>query len=344
LTRDLGTGAAPETAAAPVSLLGGAGGAGLSLGAAIVLTLVVWASGFAAIRHAARAFPPASLALVRFTIASGVLAVVAWWRGARAAAAQRGAAASGGWGRPTRGDWARLALAGFLTITVYATALNAGSRTVTAGVACLLVNIGPIFTALGATLFLRERLGWRGWLGMLLAFGGVLLVARGMGAAFRWNGDAGLVLLAALSQAAWFGVSKPLLSRYGAFETTCRTVWLGVLFLLPFAGEAWGALRVAPPAAIASIVYLGVFPGALGYVTWAYVLSKMPASRAASLLYLIPPIAFTIAWLALGERPTVLALLGGIPIVAGVALVNAGRRAGEARRPASGAGAPASGT
>jgi drug/metabolite transporter (DMT)-like permease len=317
-------------AAAPVSLSGVARPAGpwrVSLVGAIVVTLVVWASGFVAIRHAGRAFPPASLALVRFTIASGVLGLVAWWRGRGA----RGTGLQAAWARPTRGDWARLALAGFLTIALYATALNAGSRTVTAGVACLLVNLGPIFTALFATLFLRERLGWKGWLGMFGAFGGVLLVAHGMGAAFRWDGDAGLVMLAALSQAAWFALSKPLLSRYGAFETTCRTVWLGVLFLVPFAGEAWGALRAAPPAAIASVVYLGVFPGALGYVTWAYVLSRMPASRAASLLYLVPPITFTIAWLALGERPTLLALLGGVPIVAGVALVNAGRGNNSAR-------------
>jgi drug/metabolite transporter (DMT)-like permease len=351
LNRDRNPGAAPKKAAAPVSLPGSPGsgpgapatGGRTTLIAAIAVTLVVWASGFAAIRHAGRAFPPASLALVRFTIASGVLAAVAWWRGrgTRAAgaagagnAAGGGGAAGGGvgapgvWGKPTRGDWVRIAAAGFLTITLYATALNAGSRTVTAGVACLLVNTGPIFAAIGATIFLREHLGWKGWAGMLCAFAGILLVARGMGAAFRWDGDAGLVLVAALAQAAWFAVSKPLLSRYGAFETTCRTVWIGVLFLFPFAGEAWGALRSAPPAAIGSIVYLGVFPGALGYVTWTYILSRMPASRAASLLYLVPPITFTIAWLALGERPTLLALLGGVPIVAGVALVNSGRRGG----------------
>jgi len=292
--------------------------------------LVVWASGFAGIRHAGRAFPPASLALVRFTIASAVLAGAWWWRArGRRGVAGLGATEPGGAGAPTRprraptrGEWARLVLAGFLTITVYSTALNAGSRTVTAGVACLLVNLGPIFTAIGARIFLRERLGWKGWAGMLLAFAGVLLVARGMGSGFHWGGDAELVILAALAQAAWFAVSKPLLTHFDAFETTCRTVWLGVLFLAPFAPEALHALRAAPPAAIASIVYLGVFPGAIGYMTWTYVLSRLPASRAASLLYLVPPIAFTIAWLALGEKPTAMSLIGGIPIVAGVALVN----------------------
>ncbi|HEY6571702.1 MAG TPA: DMT family transporter [Candidatus Eisenbacteria bacterium] len=320
------------TASAPVAPSGGSRAA---LVAAIAVTLVVWASGFAGIRHAGRAFPPASLALVRFSIASVVLAAVWWWRrrGERAAGAPAAPA-------PTRGEWIRIAVAGFLTIVVYAIALNAGSRTVTAGVACLLVNTGPIFTAIGAMLFLGERLGWRGWAGMFCAFGGVLLVARGMGGEFHWGGDAGLVLLAALSQAVWFGVSKPLLARHGAFVTTCRTVWLGVLFLLPFSGEAWAALRAAPPAAIASIVYLGVFPGAIGYLTWTYILSRMPASRAASLLYLVPPIAFTIAWLALGETPTLLAILGGIPIVAGVALVNTGRRSGAPRAVAPAGGDP----
>jgi drug/metabolite transporter (DMT)-like permease len=300
------------------------GGSRGRLLAAIAVTLVVWASGFVGIRHAGHAFPPASLALLRFLVAAATLAVLWRWSGRRAATMPPAA-------KPTRGEWARLALAGFLTIAVYSTALNAGSRTVTAGVACLLVNTGPIFTAIGARFFLGERIGARGWLGMLIAFGGVVVVASGMTSGFRWDGDVGLVLLAALAQAAWFGVSKPLLARHGSFATTCRTVWIGVLFLLPFVGEAWHALRVAPPAAIASVVYLGVFPGALGYMTWAYVLSRLPATRAASLLYLVPPIAFTQAWLLLGERPTALSLLGGIPIMAGVALVNARPKAGESR-------------
>ncbi|HEU4726069.1 MAG TPA: EamA family transporter, partial [Candidatus Eisenbacteria bacterium] len=120
----------------------------MTLLAAIAVTLLTWASAFAAIRHAAHAFPPASLALVRFAIASVVLAGFWWWRGRKA----RAAGADGGAPRaiapaPSRGEWARLALAGLFTIGIYQVSLNAGSRTVTAGVACLLVNTGPIFTA-----------------------------------------------------------------------------------------------------------------------------------------------------------------------------------------------------
>ena len=218
-----------------------------------------------------------------------------------------------------------MALAGLIGVAIYQTALNAGSRTVPAGVASLLVNTGPIFTAVAATMFLGERLGVRGWTGLLAAFGGGVLVSWGVAGGFRIEGDVGFVMIAALSQAAYFAVSKPILARRGAFETACRTIWWGTLFLLPYAPEAWRAVASAPPAATWAVVYLGLIPGALGYATYTYVLSRLPASRAASLLYLVPPLAFGIAWIALGERPTLISALGGIPILLGVALVNSER-------------------
>jgi drug/metabolite transporter (DMT)-like permease len=258
-------------------------------------------------------YPPASLALVRFLLASAALAILARWRRRRPGITA---------GPATRGEHVRVALAGLIGVTLYQIALNAGSRTVPAGVASLLVNTGPIFTAIAATLFLRERLGVRGWAGLLAAFGGAVLVSWGVAGGFRLEGDIGYVMLAALAQAAYFAVSKPILARRGVFETTCRTIWWGTLFLLPFAPEAWGVVGTASPTATWSVIYLGVFHGAIGYATYTYVLYRLPASRAASLLYLVPPLAFAIAWAALGERPTLVSALGGIPILLGVALVN----------------------
>jgi drug/metabolite transporter (DMT)-like permease len=84
-------------------------------------------------------------------------------------------------------------------------------------------------------------------------------------------------------------------------------------------------LRRSSAAATLGAVYLGVFPGAVAYACWAYVLSRLPAGRATSSLYLVPPIAVIIGWLVLGERPGALALAGGAVALGGVALVNAGR-------------------
>ncbi len=71
-----------------------------------------------------------------------------------------------------------------------------------------------------------------------------------------------------------------------------------------------------------TMVYLGVFPTAIGYIAYAYALSRMNASVAASFLYLVPVLAYLIAWLWIEETPTALSLLGGAITLCGVLVVN----------------------
>lgn len=280
---------------------------------AIAVTLITWASAFVAIRHAVQGFPPASLALIRFGIASVLLAFYVF--GIRRSAPPR----------LNLRDLGGFALIGLIGIVVYHVALNAGERTVSAGAASLLINTGPIWTALIAIAFLGERLGPRGWIGTSVAFLGAALVSVGSAGGVRFDGDVALVVIASVAQAVYFVLQKPYLTRFGALDATCYSIWIGTLLLLPMAPEAIGALSTASNAEIASAVYLGVVPGAIGNFTWIYTLANMPASRAASLLYLVPFIVFVIAWSLLGEAPGWLSLAGGVPILIGVALVNSER-------------------
>jgi len=282
--------------------------------AAVVTTLLLWASAFVAIRISIREYGPGPLALLRFLVASVSIAAYAL-------------VVPGQRLRPVPGRDLLLFLAlGFVGIAVYHAALNAGERTVNAGTASLLINTSPFFTAFLAILFLGERLGPRRWAGMGIGFAGASLVSIDAAGGIRLEPNVLLVLLAAISGACWITCQKPLLERYRPLEVNAYGMFAATLFLLVFLPGLLRDAALASTAATLAAVYLGVFPAAVAYVTWSYMVARMPASRAAGTLYAVPPLAYLIAWALLGERPGPLAIAGGAIALTGVALVSAGRR------------------
>lgn len=275
--------------------------------AAITLTLVFWASAFAGIRAGLEAYAPGHLALFRFLVASAVLS------GYATATKMR---------LPEARDLPAILLLGFLGITLYHVSLVYGEISVTAGAASLLIASGPVFTALLATVYLGERLNTWGWLGIVVSFLGVTLVALGEGRGVQFDMGAFLILLAAFSASLYFVFQKPYLRKYSALQFAAYTIWAGTFFMFPFIPGLVQAIQVASLDSTLAVIYLGLFPAALAYVTWTYALSRAPASIATSFLYLTPVLAILISWVWLTEVPLGLSLTGGFLSLLGVMLVN----------------------
>jgi drug/metabolite transporter (DMT)-like permease len=279
----------------------------LSVIAAAVFAVVLWGSAPVAIRVALAGYGPGQLALLRFGMASVLLALYGAFAGLR---------------RPAVSDIPALVLAGVVGITIYNVVLNYGLRTVPAATASFLVASTPIWTSLMAVIFLKERLNRIGWLGILVSFVGIGLISRERGHGLHFSPGAILIGLNAIAYAVYIILQKRLLRRFNALEFTTYSFWAGSLFLLPFGGGSWTALRTATPNATWALVFLGIFPAAVANVAWARAMASVPASRISSFFYLMPVATVIIAWFWLAEIPTALEWVGGALALTGVLMVN----------------------
>jgi drug/metabolite transporter (DMT)-like permease len=273
---------------------------------AAVVTVVLWASAFIGIRGAGPHFDPGALALLRMAVGTVALTAIALRRGIRL---------------PARRHWLLVVVWGVGWFCVYNLALNAAEHTLDAGTAAMVVNLAPLMVVVFSGLFLREGFPKPLLIGAPIAFAGVVLIGLNSSTKSGAIEIAGLLLalLAAVMYAGCTLLQKHLLSA-GTDATTLT--WLGAavgtVALLPWTGSLVGALQTAPLDATLWVVYLGIFPTAIAFTTWAYVLQRSTAGQTSATTYVVPAIAILLSWLILGEVPTPLMFLGGALCLLGV--------------------------
>jgi len=274
------------------------------------VTVVLWASAFVSIRSAGTAYSPGALALGRLIAGALVLGVIATIRRI-------------GW--PPRAAWPGILVSGVLWFGGYMVVLNWGEREVDAGTAAMVVNIGPILIALLSARLLREGLPRPLLAGLVVSFAGAVVVGVSMSGGGR-SSVLGVLLcvLAAVAYACGVVAQKPALRHASALQVTTYGCLVGLIGCLPFAGVLVTEVADAPLSATLNVVYLGVFPTALAFTTWAYALARTSAGRMGATTYVVPALVVLMSWLFLGEVPGWLTLAGGALCLAGVAVSRAG--------------------
>lgn len=279
--------------------------------AAALTTVTLWASAFVGIRAAGEDIAPGPLTLGRLLVAALVLGVIV--------AARRDAL-------PPRSDVPRLVFCGLLWFGAYNVVLNAAEQRVDAGTAAMLVNIGPVLIALLAGVLLREGFPRALMVGCAVAFAGTIIIGlatRQESTDAAWG--AALCVAAAAAYAGGVIAQKPLLERTSGLQITFLACVVGALACLPFAPGLADDLGAASGEAIAWTVYLGVFPTAIGFTTWAYALKRTSAGRMGATTYLVPPLAILMGWALLSEAPPALAFAGGALCLVGVGITRGAR-------------------
>jgi drug/metabolite transporter (DMT)-like permease len=274
---------------------------------ATTFVIFCWAYSPIGIRIGLQAYEPGQLALMRFVIASLFMALVAMVKGIS---------------RPRLVDLPLLAVLGFFAVSLHHIALNYGQRGVSAGAASVLAQSTPLFSTLLAHFVFKDRVGGWQWscvLCGLLGAGVVVVADRGFG---EIDAHGLLVLLAALSWSVYFALHKRHSHRYDGLTMVCYTVWSGTILLFVFAPGLLDAARQASVSVNLGVLILGIFPSALAYLAWAYVLAQSNVSRASLALYLIPPTAMVMASLVLHERPSGMVMVGAVIVLASVLALN----------------------
>ncbi|WP_342601281.1 DMT family transporter [Psychrobacillus sp. FSL H8-0483] len=119
-----------------------------------------------------------------------------------------------------------------------------------------------------------------------------------------------------------FRLSKALYKKYNAIELTAYFTWAGTLPFLFFAPGLLQDIQGATLEANLSAIYIGIFPTAVAYLTWAIALSQSNASSVSNTLYAEPVVAILITWFWLHELPTSLSVTGGFVAISSLLFVN----------------------
>ena len=195
-----------------------------------------------------------------------------------------------------------------------------GQRYLSPPLVSLVVTTSPAFAAVIAAIWLGERIVSRQVVGIVLAGTGAshLSVDNPWGAA--------LTILSPLSWAVYTVMTKSMTGRFDPVGAIGLAMIFGSLSMLPLYPHAIAGIGEITAAGWAWMAYLVVGGTVVPYLVWWWALGRLSAGTTTSYMYGIPFAGLFWSWLILDIVPSAVALLGGVVIIIGVAMIQFARR------------------
>jgi drug/metabolite transporter (DMT)-like permease len=298
------------------------------LASAVALALMLlWGSNYSVQKAVMAQIGPSALVFVRYLVTPACAIVLLLWQyGLR-------------WPRLERRDWAGLAGLAALGHVAHVNVMTQAMHLSTPFSSALISALGPMFTLLLVRLLHSQRFARIQVAGVVLAMAGVLVFMSDKLALVRTQGVGDLLLLlATVLFSAHTVAATRLLGRLGITVVMAYSTLLAMVpMLLINAPQAlqvpWSSLPATTWWALLWSLAVASFAG---WLAWGWLNDHMGVARTAPLLYLLPPVAGLISWVALGESFSALKIAGAVMAGVGVAATQFGASLNGAR--ASGPG------
>ena len=272
-------------------------------------TVLIWAPAFPLTKVVENDFSPEALGLIRCTVASVTLLVLGMFTHIK---------------KPRSGKavlW--LLLSGLLGFGLYIIIFTIGISTLTSATSSLIMASTPIMTAVVASRLYHDKISPRGWLCILMAFVGVVVL-------LLWDGvlsiNVGILwtLGAAVSFCFYNMINRHLSSQgHTAVEIVTYSMMAGALMLMIFLPGTVNQLAAADGTALAVAIYLGLGPSAAAYLLWAKASEYAErTNEVTNYMFITPLLATVLGFIILGEIPSLGTLIGGAIIIGSVILFN----------------------